>query len=79
MVSNLILIAPELAKYFEVTSKTIYHWFNLWEKEGIEAIKHKQGQGCKKKLGTISKDDLKTLLAGNTIVKISKKFVAILT
>ncbi len=66
LASNLGLIAPELAKHFEVTPKTIYHWFNLWEKEGLEGLKHKQGQGCKKKLGTISKDDLKNLLAANS-------------
>jgi transposase len=53
--SNLGLIAPKLAKHFEVTPKTIYHWFNLWEKEGLAGLKHKQGQGCKKKSGTIVK------------------------
>lgn len=66
LASNLGLIAPELAKHFEVSPKTIYHWFNLWEKEGLTGLKHKQGQGCKKKLGTISKDDLKSLLAANS-------------
>lgn len=66
LASNLGLIAPELSKHFAVTTKTIYHWFNLWDKEGLEGLKHKQGQGCKKKLGTISKDDLKSLLAANS-------------
>jgi transposase len=64
--SNLGLMAPKLAKHFEVSTKTIYLWFNLWEKEGLGGLKHKQGQGCKKKLGTISKDDLKSLLAANS-------------
>jgi transposase len=62
LASNLGLIAPKLAKHFEVSTKTIYHWFNLWEKEGLAGLKHKQGQGCKKKLGTISKDDLRVVL-----------------
>jgi transposase len=66
LASNLGLIAPQLAKHFEVRTKTIYHWFNLWEEGGLAGLKHKQGQGCKKKLNAISQEDLKSLLAANS-------------
>jgi transposase len=66
LASNLGLIASQLSKHFEVTPKTIYHWFNLWEAEGIDGLKHKLGQGCKKKLAAISKEDLKNLLVANS-------------
>jgi len=38
-----------------------YHWFNLWEQGGIENLVHRGGQGCKKKLASVSQEDLKNL------------------
>jgi hypothetical protein len=59
LASNLDLIAPQLSKYFEVTPKTIYHWFTLWEIEGInDLVKVVR----REELVAISKEDLKSLL-----------------
>ncbi|MBC8111813.1 MAG: helix-turn-helix domain-containing protein, partial [Verrucomicrobia bacterium] len=40
--------------YFNVVRKTIYAWFTLWESGGVEAILHKTGTGCKKKLKDVA-------------------------
>ena len=55
-----------MAKHFSVTGKTIYHWFNLWEQGGIDNLVHRAGQGCKKKLASVSQEDLKNLLEANS-------------
>lgn len=65
LASNLGLSVPKLSQHFGVTCKTIYHWFNLWEKGGIESLRHQKGQGAKKKLAPISSEDLKSLLEAN--------------
>ena len=43
----------ELCLYFEVVPKTIYEWFDLWEKGGCVGILHKSGTGRKAKLKDI--------------------------
>lgn len=66
LASNLGLISVQLAKHFSVTCKTIYHWFNLWDKGKLEALIPKKGRGCKQKLAGISKEELKELLEANS-------------
>ncbi|MDH4462216.1 MAG: hypothetical protein QE277_12390 [Flectobacillus sp.] len=43
----------ELYLYFDVVPKTIYEWFDLWDKGGCIGILHKPGTGRKAKLKDI--------------------------
>jgi transposase len=45
-----------IAKFFRVRIHTVYHWFNLWEQQGITALKNKQEQGRKPKLSAQNPD-----------------------
>lgn len=66
LASSLGLSTAQLAQHFSVTRKTIYHWFNLWETSKLEGLRPISGQGAKKKLASISQEDLKSLLEANS-------------
>lgn len=50
--SNAGKSAIDLASFFQVNKRTVLNWFNLWEKEGLEGLKLKEGRGRKPKLKT---------------------------
>lgn len=54
----------QIAAIFEVHVNTVRHWFDLWEQSGLEALRHKPGQGRKRKLASISKERMDELLQG---------------
>ena len=66
LASNLGLSPVHLIKHFSVTRKTIYHWFDLWDRAKLEGLRPAGGQGCKKKLAAISTEELKSLLEANS-------------
>lgn len=66
LASNLGLTVAQLAEHFSVTRKTIYHWFNLWEKSKLSGLEPISGQGAKKKLAGISQTDLKSLIEAHS-------------
>ena len=41
---------PEIAKILETTRHSIYIWFTLYEKEGLDGLRLKSGRGRKPKL-----------------------------
>ena len=55
---------PEIAAIFEVHVNTVHHWFDLWEQGGLQALRHKPGQGRKQKLASISKERIAELFEG---------------
>ena len=55
---------PEIAAIFDVHVNTVRHWFDLWEQGGLQALRHKAGQGRKRKLASISKERMDELLQG---------------
>lgn len=40
----------ELVEIFRVSSRSIYDWFNRWEKDGIKGLELKPGRGRRAKL-----------------------------
>lgn len=66
LASNLGLTVAQLAEHFSVTRKTVYHWFNLWERSKLSGLAPVLGQGAKKKLAGISQADLKALLEAHS-------------
>lgn len=66
LAGNLGLSPLALSNHFGVTRKTVYEWFNLWDSGKLEGLRPIPGQGCKKKLASISQEDLKTLLESNS-------------
>jgi transposase len=54
LMSNKGAKVKELSLYFDVVPKTIYQWFDLWDKGGSLGILHKSGTGRKAKLRDIS-------------------------
>ncbi len=52
----------ELCLYFDVVPKTIYEWFDLWEKGGCIGILHKSGTGRKAKLKDIPLEVIEELV-----------------
>lgn len=52
----------ELCLYFEVVPKTIYEWFDLWDKGGCVGILHKSGTGRKAKLKDIPLEVIEELV-----------------
>lgn len=51
-----------LSKHFDVTQKTIYEWFDLWDKGSITSMPLKGGRGAKKKLRDIPKEEILKLV-----------------
>lgn len=68
--------AAELSALFDVTTRTIYQWFNDWELHGIEGLKLKPGRGRPVILSPTNKAHVNTVktLIKNT-PKSSKKVV----
>jgi len=52
----------ELCLYFDVVPKTIYEWFDLWDKGGCIGILHKPGTGRKAKLKDIPLEVIEELV-----------------
>jgi len=50
LLSNKGQTVQELAILYEVKTRTIYEWFNSWEKAGIKGLIIKSGRGRKPKL-----------------------------
>ena len=50
LLSNKGQTVQELATLYEVKTRTVYEWFNNWEKAGIEGLIMKPGRGRKPKL-----------------------------
>ena len=49
----------ELMRIFEVSRKTIYNWFTLWEDEGILGLYNKKGRGRKPKFTQEQEKEIK--------------------
>ncbi len=62
LLSNKRTKVKELATCFDVVPKTIYLWFDLWEKHGVSGILLKAGTGRKKKLRAIEVQTIKELV-----------------
>lgn len=56
LLSDTGLQIKELAQYFDVSSKTIYQWLDLWEAGHLELLRTKAGRGAKKKLRDIPEE-----------------------
>jgi transposase len=37
----------EIAVIFDVTQRTVYHWFEAWEQRGLDSVFRKKGDGRK--------------------------------
>ena len=48
--------ASEISEFFNVELKTVYAWFDRWEKGGISALKNRRGQGRKPKISIDNKE-----------------------
>jgi transposase len=55
---------PQIAEILQKRVNTIRRWFDLWEQGGLEALRHKEGQGRKAILDTISKERMQQLIEG---------------
>jgi transposase len=55
---------PQIAEILQKRVNTIRRWFDLWEQGGLEALQHKEGQGRKAILDTISKERMEELIEG---------------
>lgn len=62
LMSNKGAKVKELSHYFDVTAKTIYHWFDLWDEGGCVGIVHKSGTGRKSKLKDIPPSTIEELV-----------------
>ncbi|MCP4393506.1 MAG: helix-turn-helix domain-containing protein [Alphaproteobacteria bacterium] len=47
LMSNSGYKVSEIARFFEVRTRTIYTWFNEWEKNGIDGLTISPGRGVK--------------------------------
>jgi len=61
LLSNKAYQAKEIANILDVTLLTVYNWFNSWEKEQIEGLKTKSGQGRKPLLSIDNKSHVKAV------------------
>lgn len=52
-------------RYFQVHVNTVRRWFDLWEQGGLETLRHKEGQGRKRLLRSISKERMRKLIEGS--------------
>ena len=50
LLSNTGSSVEELATLYGVRTRTVYEWFNRWEKEGLEGLQLKPGRGRPAKL-----------------------------
>ena len=64
--SNAGKTSEELADFFQVNKRTVLNWLILWEKEGTEGLKLKEGRGRKPKLKT---DNSKHVEIVKTLIK----------
>lgn len=55
---------PHIAAIFDVHVNTVRRWFDLWQQGGLQALHHKQGQGRKAILKSISKERMEELIEG---------------
>jgi transposase len=51
-----------LAVHFNVTRKTVYEWFNLWDAGNISQMPLKGGSGAKKKLRNVPSEEILRLV-----------------
>lgn len=65
LLSNSKIQIKKLSEHFNMTKKTIYQWFDLWEKGGLQGLKHKGGTGAKLKLSDVPKDYISMLVVWN--------------
>lgn len=56
---------PQIAEIFQVHVNTVRRWFGLWEQGGLETLRHKEGQGRKRLLRSISKERMRELIEGS--------------
>lgn len=52
----------ELMKIFQVSSKTIYNWFDRWESDSMLGLYNKSGRGCKPKFNPQQEEKIKELI-----------------
>lgn len=52
----------DLSTYFAVSKKTVYQWFDLWDKDGVGGLVHKSGTGRKSKLRNIPAETIKAMV-----------------
>jgi len=55
----------EIARFYSVRTRTVYTWFNEWEKDGIQGLKLKPGRGRKPKLSSENEAKVKELVENN--------------
>lgn len=65
LLSNKGIKSRELMQIFNVTRITIYHWFDLWDSEGISGLSRKVGQGRKRILASIPQSSLENMVSAN--------------
>ena len=58
LLSNEGYTVSEIAKLYNVRTRTIYTWFNSWETSGISGLISRLGRGLKAKLDTLTKEEL---------------------
>jgi transposase len=49
---------PEIANLMNVRTRTIYSWFDNWEKSGIDGLNIQPGRGIRAKLDTITDTEI---------------------
>ena len=61
--------ADEISSIYNVLTKSVYSWFDRWEKDGILGLKNKSGQGRKPKISIDNKEhsDIIEIAAKNAI------------
>lgn len=59
LLSNREYTTDQISEILEVSKTTIYAWFSAWEKQGIEGLKTKAGQGRKAVLNLDNSDHVK--------------------
>ena len=61
LLSNQGFDTNEILKISDVQLLTVYNWFNRWEKDGIEGLKTRSGQGRKPLLSVDNKEHVKAV------------------
>lgn len=55
----------QLTALFEVNRVTIYQWFDRWQTEGVDSLRHRPGQGRKAKLAAVLPHVVNDLVAAH--------------
>ena len=58
LLSNKGYTVSEIAKLYNVRTRTVYTWFNNWEASGISGLILRVGQGKKAKLDSLTEEEL---------------------